>query len=152
MAETLWDRDVELSDVVNRHLEATCGSAAGMVREYMEELAAALQQGTNPHTGTLKPGDEDSASALLELLDSWEERITSRYSDAENSREKRYAYNLEHYHKLLRLKAQAILCKSRGDSDQAKNYLNAAADHVRQTEESLHSYLDAWLALRTIGV
>jgi len=152
MAETLWDRDIEFSDVVSRHLEATCGSAADMVRGYMEELEEALRQGPNTHVGTLRASDEASASALLDLLDSWEKRITAWQNDSQDDREGRYAYNLLHYHKLLRLKAQAILCKSRDDEDQAKRYVDAAAEHIKQTEGHLHSYLDAWLALRTVGV
>jgi hypothetical protein len=152
MAETLWDRDVGLSDVVNRHLGATCGSAAGMVRKYLEELEESLHQGPDAHVGTLRPGDEDSASALLNLLDRWEERITAWHRDSQDSSEGRYAYNLVHYHNLLRLKAQAILCRSKGDDDQAKRYADAAADHIKRAEGRLHSHLDAWLALRTVAV
>jgi hypothetical protein len=152
MAEALWDRDVGFSDMVNGHLEATCGSAAGMVREYMEELEKALQQRPDAHVGTLRAGDEDRASALLGLLDRWEERITAWQSDSQDDREGRYAYNLVHYHKLLRLKTQAILCKSRGDEDQARPHMDAAADYIKRTEGRLHSYLDAWLALRTVAV
>ena len=45
----------------------------------------------------------------------------------------------------------AVLCKSRGADDQARRHTEAAVEHIRQTEECLHNYLDAWLALRTIA-
>ena len=144
MAETLWDRDVEFSDVVDRLLQTAFGEAADVVREYLEEREGTLHQESDAHVGALRSNDEMSIAAVLDLLSRWDEWIKSL-----DIRKEQYAYNLAHYHKFLKLKAQALLHKSRGDDEQTKQSLEVLSDHIRQTEGRIHEYLDAWLALRT---
>lgn len=145
MAETLWDRDVEFSDVVDRFLGTAFGEAADVAREYLEEREGTLHQDPDVHIGTLRSNDEMSIAAILDLLCRWDEWMESL-----DTQRDQYAYNLAHYHRFLKLKAQALLHRSRGDDEQAGQALEAVADHIRQSEGHLHEFLDAWLALRTV--
>jgi hypothetical protein len=148
MAETLWDRDMEFDDIVDRVLKVAFGNAADMVREYLEALEKALNPVNYEHVGILRSSHKDKISALINLMESWEDRINSLKNSSDNI----YTYNLAHYHRFVTLKAKAMLSKLDGEENTAKSYLTEAAEHIKQNEDKLHPYMDAWLALRTLNL
>ena len=143
MAETLWDRNVQFSDIITEHLKAIFADETDMVQNYLEELNKILTPESG-HVGTLRSGNIERINSLITVLDKWEPYISS-LSDSKNS------YNLMHYHKLLRFRALSSFHEAKGEKEKANAYIDKMIDYLKRTERRTHRYLDTWMEMHTVG-
>ncbi|MGQ9608610.1 MAG: DUF4838 domain-containing protein [bacterium] len=151
MAETLWNKEAKWSDIVQCQLESTFGNNSNKVKEYLSGLEQLLMPENNPHVGALRSSSEDRISKLIEFLEVWEPEVNIIYSSASNDIQKRFAYNLLHYNRLLYYRAQSIINKMIGNKEEEKFFLDESLKFLKQTESKTHKYLDTWLELHSLG-
>lgn len=150
MSETLWNRDVKFSDIVNEHLKTIFNNEADMVQKYFEELNKILSPESG-HSGTLHLGNAERIQSLITILDKWETYLSYLSDNAEHTISKRYSYNLLHYNKLLRFRALSSLHAVKGEKEKASAYIDEMLEYLRKTERRTHRYLDTWLEMRIAG-
>ncbi len=150
MAETLWNKEARWSDIVQSQLESAYGDSSGNVKEYLSELELLLMPEDNPHVGALRSASKDRISKLVEFISAWEPKIDSIYKSAENDIQKRFAYNLLHYNRLLYYRANSIINRMNGDKEKEKFFSDSAVEFLKQTESRTHKYLDTWLELHSL--
>lgn len=148
MAETLWDRDVQFSDIISKHLKAVFADETDMVQRYLEELNEILSPESG-HAGTLRSGNAERIQSLIAILDKWEPYVSYLSDSAGNN--KRYSYNLLHYHRLLRFRALSSFHEAKGESEKASACIDEMIEYLKRTERRTHRYLDTWMEMHTVG-
>jgi hypothetical protein len=150
MAETLWDRNVQFSDIIKESLDPIFENETDMVQKYFEELNQILSPESG-HVGTLRFGNAERMESLIALLDKWEPYISSLSDNAKNAISKRYSYNLLHYHKLLRFRALSRLCEVKGEKEKASAYIDEMIEYLKRTERRTHRHFDTWMEMLAVG-
>ncbi len=151
MAETLWDRKAIWSDILDRQLISAYGDNSGTVKEYLSGLESLLTPDNNPHVGSLLSASESRISELIRFLESWESKIDSVYKSSPNKLQRRFAFNLLHFNKLVYLRSLSLKYKIIGDKEKSKLYLSKAEEFLKRTEARTHRYFDTWLELHSLG-
>jgi hypothetical protein len=150
MAETLWDRDVDLEQKTEEHLTVCYGGNAGRVREYLDTIDPLLSStAAEPHKGSLSSGDSGKAAELVEVTNRFSRRI-SRWK-ATNERERRYLDLLGHFNHLVGARSKAVLARESGGEKGAERALRETGRFLKGTEGKTDRYLDTWIQLRSMS-
>lgn len=147
MAETLWNRDVDLESLIDEHLDACFGINSTVVKNHLTIIGEILSPTKkDPHKGSLHSGDPGRARKLIEEMNLFSGELEGlRHA---NDREKRYLDLLKHYNDLLTRRAKEVFLRSTGQEKEADQAAGDMAEFLRGTEDLTHRYLDLWLMLR----
>jgi len=152
MAETLWDVDANLEDLVSRHTRACFPSHAEEVLVYLKEIDRIISPGKR-HGAPFdsgRVGKSPGVGELLELTKNFSSRLMVMKPEGEV--EERYLSLICHFNRLLGMRCKSSLLLSEGKRDEAEAVLNEAGKFLRDTEELTHRYLDLWLILRSMRI
>jgi len=150
MAETLWDRNIQFSDVLKKHLRAIFADEADMIQQYLDELNKVLSPESG-HAGALRSGNAGRIQSIIGILDDWEPYVSHLANSVRNPIGARYSYNLLHYHRLLRFRALSAFHEAEGEKEKANAYVDEMIEYLKRTERRTHPYLDTWMEMRTVG-
>ena len=149
MAETLWNREAEVSDIVEEQISLCFPSHGEEVKEYLLEVDRLISS-RRGHRGPFEKGKFPGAAKLIEITGEFSGRIEKM--KPENDVEERYLSLIFNFNHTLNLRCRAQLLLAGGKEKEAGDLLGEAGDFLRKTEDLTHRYLDLWLVLRSLHV
>ncbi len=148
MADTLWNRDLDLPELVDDHLRSCFGDNANEIKKYLSDINELLTPKTGQHHGLDESSSQDDLKSMIEISHDFSRFLEDM--EGGNEREKRFLDLLGHYSTLTSLKYRYLLAKSRGEKEKSLDLMEELKEFLRSTERLTHRYLDTWLMLRSL--